>query len=334
MDNIACTCHWRPGGHANTYCPPAAPAASTATAPTATASAIASASGRPSRSSRTRGTGCSAASTHLRPMVPCSWCAVCAQVTPASNRGGSSAARHPPPNLPPPAPPSMCDVCVYVTIIPPVYLSGAPFIFTDAMCAELSGYVVAGFEDAASLLGAHVLAPFTAVDCSSAYDLDAAPPALPHAKICGAFLTAEDGALLQEWVDGPEGVRFWAQAAFGSACSSSLAGYTVLSEVLDSSGAATCLSGQNVQSCALLAPPPDVPPPDVPPAAYNFTDLQTFLDLYYFGCSVLRTRQDFYELAMAYFKETFMGGLADAARDAKQQLGITSSYIMCFRKVG
>ncbi|PNH08586.1 Adenine deaminase [Tetrabaena socialis] len=90
----------------------------------------------------------------------------------------------------------------------------------------------------------------------------------------------------------------------------------------------------------LPAPYPSV---DAARAAYNFTDLQTFLDLYYFGCSVLRTRQDFYELAMAYFKraaannvvhaeETFMGGLADAARDAKQQLGITSSYIMCFRK--
>ena len=37
-------------------------------------------------------------------------------------------------------------------------------------------------------------------------------------------------------------------------------------------------------------------------AAYDFANLQSFLDLYYFGCSVLRTRADFYDLAMAYFR--------------------------------
>src|SRR5678815_510632 len=36
-------------------------------------------------------------------------------------------------------------------------------------------------------------------------------------------------------------------------------------------------------------------------AAYQFSDLQSFLDLYYAGCSVLRDRRDFYALAMAYF---------------------------------
>src|SRR5512139_3978058 len=36
-------------------------------------------------------------------------------------------------------------------------------------------------------------------------------------------------------------------------------------------------------------------------AAYNFHDLQSFLDLYYAGCAVLRDRSDFYALAMAYF---------------------------------
>ena len=36
-------------------------------------------------------------------------------------------------------------------------------------------------------------------------------------------------------------------------------------------------------------------------AAYAFHDLQSFLDLYYAGCDVLRDRRDFYALAMAYF---------------------------------
>ena len=35
-------------------------------------------------------------------------------------------------------------------------------------------------------------------------------------------------------------------------------------------------------------------------AAYDFTDLQSFLDLYYAGCSVLVTQQDFYDLTWAY----------------------------------
>src|SRR5258705_5782717 len=36
-------------------------------------------------------------------------------------------------------------------------------------------------------------------------------------------------------------------------------------------------------------------------AAYAFSDLQSFLDLYYAGCDVLRDRRDFYALAMSYF---------------------------------
>ena len=37
-------------------------------------------------------------------------------------------------------------------------------------------------------------------------------------------------------------------------------------------------------------------------AAYAFTDLQSFLDLYYAGASVLIDETDFYAMAMAYFK--------------------------------
>src|SRR5262245_52328856 len=36
--------------------------------------------------------------------------------------------------------------------------------------------------------------------------------------------------------------------------------------------------------------------------AYRFGNLQDFLDLYYQGMSVLLTEQDFYDLAMAYFR--------------------------------
>jgi adenosine deaminase len=91
-------------------------------------------------------------------------------------------------------------------------------------------------------------------------------------------------------------------------------------------------------------------------AAYAFSDLQSFLDLYYAGASVLRDRRDFYALAMAYFTrahadhvvhaELFfdpqthtsrgvamadvIGGLTDACDDARARYGITSALILCF----
>jgi adenosine deaminase len=38
-------------------------------------------------------------------------------------------------------------------------------------------------------------------------------------------------------------------------------------------------------------------------AAYAFTDLQSFLDIYYAGASVLLKEQDFYDMAWAYFQK-------------------------------
>jgi adenosine deaminase len=91
-------------------------------------------------------------------------------------------------------------------------------------------------------------------------------------------------------------------------------------------------------------------------AAYEFTDLQSFLDIYYAGASVLLHEQDFYQMAMAYFQraaadhvvhaELFFDpqthterglpigmvieGLSRACSDAKKQYGIDASLIMCF----
>ena len=38
-------------------------------------------------------------------------------------------------------------------------------------------------------------------------------------------------------------------------------------------------------------------------AAYNFSDLQSFLELYYLGASVLKESGDFYHLMMTYLKK-------------------------------
>jgi adenosine deaminase len=91
-------------------------------------------------------------------------------------------------------------------------------------------------------------------------------------------------------------------------------------------------------------------------SAYAFTNLQSFLDLYYAGASVLLHAQDFYDMAWAYFlkakadhvvrAELFfdpqthtargvpMGdvidGLSRACRDAQMQLNISADLILCF----
>lgn len=90
--------------------------------------------------------------------------------------------------------------------------------------------------------------------------------------------------------------------------------------------------------------------------AYDFHNLQSFLDIYYAGAAVLIHEQDFYDLAWAYFEKcaedhvvhtemffdpqthtdrgiafaTVINGLQRACDDAKAKLGISSELIMCF----
>jgi adenosine deaminase len=90
--------------------------------------------------------------------------------------------------------------------------------------------------------------------------------------------------------------------------------------------------------------------------AYQFGNLQDFLDVYYRGMSVLVTEQDFYDLAWAYLVRaqadnvrhvemffdpqghtargvafaTVIGGLHRAIADARRELGGDASLIMCF----
>jgi len=91
-------------------------------------------------------------------------------------------------------------------------------------------------------------------------------------------------------------------------------------------------------------------------AAYDFDDLPSFLAQYYEGMSVLLSEEDFYDLAMAYFKRiaaqnvvyvemffdpqghtargiefgTVIEGIHRAQADAEQNFGIRSQIIMCF----
>ena len=90
--------------------------------------------------------------------------------------------------------------------------------------------------------------------------------------------------------------------------------------------------------------------------AYRFSNLQSFLDIYYEGAGVLRTDRDFYDLAWDYFRrakadgvrhaEIFfdpqththrgvpmaavMGGLWGAMQDARRGLDVSSKLILCF----
>lgn len=100
----------------------------------------------------------------------------------------------------------------------------------------------------------------------------------------------------------------------------------------------------------------DYPSVEALRAAYQFTNLQSFLDLYYAGARVLITEADFYDMTLAYFKrihedgvvhteimfdpqthtsrgvsmETIFAGIAKACRDAHTQWGISSYLILSF----
>lgn len=90
--------------------------------------------------------------------------------------------------------------------------------------------------------------------------------------------------------------------------------------------------------------------------AYRFTDLQSFLDIYYAAARALRTEQDFYDLTWAYLErahaqavrhvepffdpqthtgrgiafETVLGGITRALADGERRLGISWRLVMCF----
>jgi adenosine deaminase len=91
-------------------------------------------------------------------------------------------------------------------------------------------------------------------------------------------------------------------------------------------------------------------------AAYAFTNLQSFLDIYYAGASVLLQEQDFYDMGLAYLErahadnvihtemffdpqthtergvamDVVINGLYRACADAKAKWGINALLILCF----
>lgn len=102
----------------------------------------------------------------------------------------------------------------------------------------------------------------------------------------------------------------------------------------------------------------DLPYPSVEAAraAYDFSDLQSFLDLYYAGCTALLTEDDFYDLTWAYLVRaaqenvthvepffdpqshtdrgvlfgTVVAGILTALEDGQEKFGISYRLIMSF----
>jgi len=90
--------------------------------------------------------------------------------------------------------------------------------------------------------------------------------------------------------------------------------------------------------------------------AYQFSDLQSFLDIYYAGAGVLRDVDDFHDLTAAYLKKaheqgvvhveiffdpqthsergipfrTVLDGITRALREGEEEFGITHRLILCF----
>ncbi|MBJ6802693.1 adenosine deaminase [Geomonas propionica] len=91
-------------------------------------------------------------------------------------------------------------------------------------------------------------------------------------------------------------------------------------------------------------------------AAYAFTDLQSFLDIYYAGAGVLQTEEDFFDMAWSYLERakadnvihseiffdpqthtargvafaTVINGLHRAIERGREELGLSASLILCF----
>ncbi len=91
-------------------------------------------------------------------------------------------------------------------------------------------------------------------------------------------------------------------------------------------------------------------------AAYEFSNLQEFLDIYYVGAGALQTEQDFFDMTLAYLRraaadgvrraeiffdpqthtergvpfDVFMDGMHAATAVAESDLGLSSDLIMCF----
>lgn len=96
--------------------------------------------------------------------------------------------------------------------------------------------------------------------------------------------------------------------------------------------------------------------PEQVQAAYQFTNLQSFLNIYYQGANVLIEEQDFYDLTYAYLTrcnkdnvihteiffdpqshtergiafDTVINGIHRALQDGREEFGISSRIIMCF----
>ena len=96
--------------------------------------------------------------------------------------------------------------------------------------------------------------------------------------------------------------------------------------------------------------------PEAMHRAYAFSDLQSFLDIYYAAAAVLRTEEDFFDMAWAYLQkahadnvvraeiffdpqthtargvafETVVRGLSRALERARRELGISAALILCF----
>ena len=90
--------------------------------------------------------------------------------------------------------------------------------------------------------------------------------------------------------------------------------------------------------------------------AYNFTNLQSFLDIYYAGAKVLIEEEDFFQMTWQYLKKcqednvvhteiffdpqthtdrgisfsTVINGISNALSRGREELGISSEIIMCF----
>ncbi|PNW77787.1 hypothetical protein CHLRE_10g451752v5 [Chlamydomonas reinhardtii] len=163
----------------------------------------------------------------------------------------------PPPSPPPPPPPS----CALRIIPPAVTRPGQKPTWGNTgaaglpNCLDVANIMTDTLNIAAEDADARMVWPFEYRDCITEYGAQN-----PSVVVCGTFLSAEDGALLQDEINDLLELIL-SEVKGGESCPPRLSGYTLLATIEPVDGSPDCLSGTSSSACApelTPAPPPPV----------------------------------------------------------------------------
>ncbi|KAG2482522.1 hypothetical protein HYH03_018567, partial [Edaphochlamys debaryana] len=155
----------------------------------------------------------------------------------------------PSPKPPPPSPPPPCSACVRIGFTPPPL--GSSFELTGDMCNAIGPVIADTLNTEAQSRGVVMIKPWEYTDCQSDYTVEG----YMYVGVCGTCLSDEDGAELEEFLQGPNGLAYWLNLVTNSGqCPKELSGYSVRAFMDPADG-------------CIQPPPPPPPPPAATPAS-------------------------------------------------------------------